>query len=385
MSAIVEDAALDLSNASDVFERDSHRFFVKPLFLCVVALPSLLAAIYFGLFASDIYISESRFVVRSPTRQANSALGVILNAGGFSGSSEEANAVLEYVRSPGALTETNRDGYISRTFSASTISWFDRFGTMIRGNSREHLYDFYLGKVEIQTDSALQVTRLTVRAFSPREAHEINNRLLRLSEALVNRLSARAREDAIATASEEVAQSAARAKEAAVALARYRGKEGILDPEKEAEVRLQMAARLQDELIATRTQLQQLETFTPAASQVRFLRTRIRSLEREIAQQTQKIAGGTPSLSSAVVKFQELQLNNDVAQKQLAAALGALEEARSESRRQRAYVERISEPSLPDYPREPRRIRGFFASLVLSLLVWGVLSMLIAGIREHRD
>jgi capsular polysaccharide transport system permease protein len=32
---------------------------------------------------------------------------------------------------------------------------------------------------------------------------------------------------------------------------------------------------------------------------------------------------------------------------------------------------------------EPRRLRGIIATLVLSLLAYGILRMLLAGIREH--
>jgi len=360
-------------------------FFLQPLFLAVVALPTLLAVVYFGLLASDVYISESRFVVRSPTRSTNSSLGIILNAGGFSGTSEEANAVLEYVRSPNALGETDKDGFVRKAFSAESASWFDRFGSAVHGKTREHLYDYYLGKVAIQTDSAVQVTRLTVKAFTPSEAREINTRLLMQAEALVNSLAERARDDAIATASREVDDALAQARSSAMALSRFRSQQGILDPEREAEVRLQMISRLQDELIATRTQLQQLQVYTPQASQIPFLQIRIRYLEKEINDQTRSIAGGQSSLSTVAVQYQELRLSNELAEKQLTAALAALEGARSEARRQRAYIERISDPSLPDYPREPRRIRGILATLVLGLLAWGVLAMLIAGIKEHRD
>lgn len=363
-----------------------HRaWFVRPLFLGVVVAPTFLSCLYFGIFASDVYISESRFVVRSPARQASSPLGVILNAGGFSGAGEEANAVVEYVRSPDALTQTNADNFLTKSFSNKGISWFDRFGTMLRGDTREQFFDYYRGKVAIENDTSLQVTRLTVKAYAPEEAREINQRLLRKAEGLVNRLAERSRDDAVSVAASEVVQAQSRVRTAALALSRFRGREGLLDPAQEAEIRLQMISKLQDHLIASKTQLQQLQTFTPIASQIPFLRTRIKSLEREIADQTGSIAGGRASLSSVAVRYQELRLENDVSEKQLTAALGALEEARAESRRKRAYVERISEPTLPDYPREPRRIRGIVATLILSLLAWGVLSALIAGIKEHRD
>ena len=48
-----------------------------------------------------------------------------------------------------------------------------------------------------------------------------------------------------------------------------------------------------------------------------------------------------------------------------------------------AYVERIVQPNLPDAPMEPRRMRGILATLILSLLAYGILRMLLAGVREH--
>ena len=387
----IEQPVSGADRAPDVFPTSAGSFagrlglFTSRLFLATVVVPTLVATLYFGLFASDIYISDSHFVVRSPVRQANSPLGVILNAGGFAGAGEESSAVQEYVRSRDALDQTDIDKLMTRAFSAGTVSWFDRFGTILRGSTREHLFDFYLGKVSIENDSALQVTRLAVKAYTPQDAQEINRRLLIQAESLVNRLAERARDDAISVAAAEVSAAKAATRAAAMALSRFRGRQGILDPAQEAGVRLQMVSKLQDQLIAARTQLQQLQTFTPRATQIPFLRSRIQSLEREIAEQTGSIAGGQTSLSSTVVKYQQLRLENDLAEKQMAAAFGALEEARAEARRKRAYVERISEPSLPDYPREPRRIRGIVATMILGLLAWAILSALAAGVREHQD
>ena len=58
------------------------------LLLLTVVLPTLLSGIYFGLIASDIYISESRFVVRSPQRQASTGLGALFQGAGFSRSQD---------------------------------------------------------------------------------------------------------------------------------------------------------------------------------------------------------------------------------------------------------------------------------------------------------
>ena len=88
-------------------------------------------------------------------------------------------------------------------------------------------------------------------------------------------------------------------------------------------------------------------------------------------------------MAGNAVQFQRLTLENEFAAKQLAAALASLEEAQNEARRKQAYVERIVQPNLPDAPMEPRRMRGILATLILSLLAYGILRMLLAGVREH--
>jgi capsular polysaccharide transport system permease protein len=54
-----------------------------------VILPTALAVVYFGLIASDVYISESRFVVRSPQRAAQTGIGALLQGTGFSRSQDD--------------------------------------------------------------------------------------------------------------------------------------------------------------------------------------------------------------------------------------------------------------------------------------------------------
>ena len=53
--------------------------------------------------------------------------------------------------------------------------------------------------------------------------------------------------------------------------------------------------------------------------------------------------------------------------------------------RKQVYIERIVQPSLPDIAIEPKRLRSILATFVFGLVAWGILSMLLAGVREHQD
>ncbi|PZO89420.1 MAG: hypothetical protein DI623_10375 [Sphingomonas sanxanigenens] len=358
---------------------------MRPLFLLTVVVPTLSAAMYYGVFASDIYISESRFVVRSPEKQASSGLGVLLKSTGFSSAGDEIYAAEDYVLSRDALQALNRGGAFERAYKAPSISIFDRFAPFGWGGSFERLYIYYKKKVLVQQDAASSIVTLTIRAYDPRDARRFNEQLLEMAEATVNRLSERGRRDLVRFAENDVAEAKAKSQAAALALSAYRNQQGVIDPEKQAAVQLQMISKLQDELIATRTQLRELRAFAPQNPQIDVLDTRAKGLDIEIKEQLGAVAGGNRSLSSQAAQYQRLWLESQFADKQLASVMASLADARSEAQRKHAYVERIVSPNLPDEALEPRRIRGIFSALILGLAAWGIISMLIAGMLEHRD
>lgn len=355
------------------------------LFLLTVIIPTLLAILYFGLFASDVYISESRFVVRSPEKPAATGLGIILKTAGFTNAGDEVYAARDFITSRDALAVLDKDGSVERAYTSQAVSLFDRFDPLGLSGSKEDFYRYFLKKVAVQYDSSTSITTLSVRAYSAQDAFRINRQLLEQSEALVNRLNDRARKDLIAYAEKEVSEAQAEAERSALALARYRNRKGVIDPERQATVQLQMISKLQDELIAARNQLYQLKATVPGNPQIRPLEFRIDALEGEVRRQMGSVAGDRSSLSATAVEYQRYSLEREIADKRLAAAMAALLEAKNEARRKQAYVERIVQPSVPDAALEPRRLRSIFATAMLGLIAWGVLGMLLAGVREHRE
>lgn len=356
---------------------------VNWLFLFTVVLPTALAIIYFGFIASDVYVSESRFVVRSPDKPSMSGLGLLLKGAAFSNAGDEIYAADEYIQSRDALKALNRDGAVVRAYGNSGISVFNRFNPLGMDGSFESLFDYFQGKVGVDYETTSSITTLTVRAYAPADAQRFNRELLELAETQVNRLNKRGRSDVIDLSEQEVldAQEAQRA--AALALAQFRNASGIIDPEKQAAVQLQMISKLQDELIGARMQLLQLRSIAPQNPQIPILQVRIAGLAREIDRQLGLVAGSHRSLSATAARYQRLQLDREFADKRLAAAMASLQDARAEARRKQAYVERIVQPSMPDEAQQPKRLRGVFATFVLGLIAWGILTMLFAGVREH--
>jgi capsular polysaccharide transport system permease protein len=150
-------------------------------------------------------------------------------------------------------------------------------------------------------------------------------------------------------------------------------------------MQLQGVAKLQEELLATEGQLAQLNRLSPDNPQIPALRARAETLRKSIDAESAKVAGGKGSFSARAPNYERLALEREFAEKQLASALASLENARNEAERKQLYLERLVQPNLPDKAMEPRRIRSILTIFVLSLIAWGVVTLLVAAVREHTE
>src|SRR3546814_13775593 len=133
-------------------------------FMLTVCVPVSIAILYYGVFASDIYLSETQFIVRSPGKQAPSGLGILLQSTGIGSSAEELSAAQNYVVSRDALSALNKDHSITKMFSRSDISVFDRFNPTGTITSLDDLYRYFKKHLLVQHQTASNLHHHTIPA-----------------------------------------------------------------------------------------------------------------------------------------------------------------------------------------------------------------------------
>ena len=357
------------------------------LFTVIVLVPSILALLYYGLIASDVYVSESRFVVRNPQHPFDTNLmSALVQAPTLQRAQDDTYLVHDYILSRDALRAADEKLGIRRIYSSPHGDAIDRFpGIAWWDDSFEALHRYWQKRVSVDLDPTSSIAVLRVRAFDAGDAQRINDLLLRMGEKLVNDLNERSRNDLIRFATEEVRLAEERLKDSSAKLSAYRGKQSVYEPDRQASLQLQGVAKINEELVTTEAQLAQLRQLSPNNPQIPALVSKSEALRRAAANESSKVTGGAASFSSRAPDFERLALERTFADRQLATALTALETARSEALRKQLYLERLVSPNLPDEAVEPRRIRSIATVIVLALVAWGVASLLIASIREHAD
>lgn len=354
-------------------------------FLLFVVVPTLIAAIYNGLIASDIYISESRFVVKTADDKGArvSSLASLIQTTGLSSGQEQTNQILAYAHSRDALSELEKSTGVREKFSRPDVDFLSRFPGLLADNTFEELYKFYQSKVEIGLDTNTGTAIIKVKAFAPRDAYDINLRLLQLSEQLVNRLNDRARQRGIGEAESQVELATERVREARKLVTEYRNSQEVIDPAKQVGGVLEVSNRLITERAALQAQLDLMLRTTPQHPTIPVVRDRINAITAQIAVQDGRLVGSNQGIASKIGDYENLLVEQEFATSALNAANAALVQARAEAQRQQFYLERVVNPSVPDAPLLPSRLLNTIMVAAAALCLYFIGWMFVVGVLEH--
>ncbi len=348
-----------------------------------VALPTLLSMFYFGLLASNIYVSVSKFSVKVTGEKTPSAFGDILSTAVSGPQTGNAELVQEYIRSRSLLNYLQDTLNLRKSYSDESV---DIVARLPKESSMEDFLQYYQKMISVTKDELSGVMTLKVRAFDPETAQNIGERILDRTEQFVNMLSNRMREDAISLAKKELQEAESNVIASTQSLQQYRHQHQNLDPVQAGGGILEMIQELQSQLSSARIELEQASEYLKEDNpKITKLKNKISAIESQIEKHRQALTGGSGgSIVNILQEYERLKLEKELAQEQYKIALSSLESARKEASKKSTYLLRMVEPSLPDEATEPNRILKVATVLAICLVAYAVLGLLIAAIKEHQ-
>ena len=351
--------------------------------LAAVLLPTLLSLLYFGLWASPMYIAEARFAVRG-TENSGAAGGLaalLLPSGASVGA--DAHIVAEYIQSPDIMEAIDGELHIFRHFSSRE---YDLISRLAADATRDERLSYWNWAVKPSFDPETGVIALSVRAYDPATAQKLAEAVLTKSEALVNAMSRRAQDDAIALAMSEVKTAEQRVSAAQDAMRAFRDRSGMLDPASTAGGLQGIVSQLEGEAVKVRAEIAEASTYmSKDAPALVGLRARLAAVEKQLASEKLRLAGEArpDSLTSVAGEYEDLQTESEFARQQLVSAMTSLETARVKAEAKSRYVVAFQIPVLPDESLYPRPFLFTAYVFVGALALVGLCSLIIAAVREH--
>ena len=349
-------------------------------FFTMFVVPTLAAALYFGLIASDVFVSEGRFLVRSRSSAPTSSL---VQGFGMSRASDETFAVESYLRSRDVVTKLRAGDDLLAIYARTEADLFNRFPAFWTRNDFEKLYEHFLSWTSTKVDEAAGIVTVHASAFRPDDARRLADAMIRHAEELVNQLNARAFNDRVSAARKTVEEARQRVSDVEMRITELRNQRRVVDPLRESTTALEAIGKMTTELARFEATLKQHIAVAPRSPAIPSMRQRVATYRAEIARLREKVVGGDASMSQTLPEYDQLMLERTLYARALEMATFNLDKAEQESQQRHIYLERIANPHTPDHPEAPHRALGFLAAAFASLGVYTITRTLRRIALEH--
>ena len=355
---------------------------VRP-FLIMVGLPTLLTGFYYGLAASDVFVSETRYAIRTGEQApATGLLASMLGPTATTRAGDDASVVRDYILARDMLDELDRRLDLRGHYTTASVDILSRLWP---DATEEEFLEYYRDKVEVEVETGTDITVLRVRAFEAEMARRVAGEIIELSERLVNRMSERITDDTLRFARRELTQAETLIRDANQAITRFRNESRSIDPGEETAAVLSIVTALESQLAGSKAELLEMESIMHSESvQVKTLQNRVAALTQQVESERGRLASeGGSDLTRLIDGYAPLLLEQELAQHRYSSALASLEVARADAQRKQRYLIPFVKPALPDEAIEPERIMNTLIVFFAASLIYGIGALMLASIYDH--
>ncbi|SEQ95436.1 capsular polysaccharide transport system permease protein [Amphritea atlantica] len=343
-----------------------------------------LSAFYWGMLASDRYVSEANVVLESPqitipTMDVSSLLG------GPTGESGDMLLLRDYLLSVDMLLDIDRLVGFREHYSAAGIDFISALSSA--DVPIEDLHEYYLKRVSVELDDYANVLRIKVEAFSPEMANKIASLLLEEGEKHMNLLGKRLAEEQVRFLEDQVAMLNDNFNVARNELLNYQNKNGLISPTGTVESISAVVATLEGKLSNLQAEKTMLKSYQSSSSPAMVkIDNEIKAVRHQIEQEKNRMAQQSGNaLNTVTAEYQTLELKVKFALDSYSGALAALQSTRIEAARKLKQVSVLQSPTYPEYPLEPQRLHNIAMYAIVALFMGLIMQMLLLIIKDHRD
>jgi len=357
------------------------------LFVALVAVPNIVIDFYLALLASDQYVAEARFTVSSGAIPKMDGLGSVSGLPPML-IVQDIQVVTNYIQSRTMVEELERLVGLRDIYSSPSIDWFARFR---KDKPIEKFTRYWEDMSATRIGIPSGIVTLTVRAFTPEDAKRIAEAVIGQSETLINNLNARMRSDTVLASERDMQSAAQRLGHARVQMEYIRNAKGVLNVNETGKALSGLVSGLQSDLLqAERDYQTELRYVAEDAPQMRVMKTRISAMRSQLEDMKAKLtktentaAADDEALSGKMTKFDELGLEERIAEKRYAQTVAAVEAARMMSERRMLYLHEIVPPALPEESTYPKRWLIAAMTFLASIVAWTGAVAGLAFARNH--
>ena len=348
-----------------------------------VLLPTFLVGWYYYNIATEMFETQSEFVIEKAESSSASPLGGLFAGTGFA-ASQDSITVQGFLTSREAMLRLDADhGFISHFQQ----DWIDDVQRLPLDATSEDAYELYQKRILVGFDPTEGIIRMEVVAATPEASQTFSTALITYAEERVDNLSQRLRDDQMAGAIAAYEQADLEVKAAQERVLKLQQQRGVLSAEVEISAQMSLVNALELEREQKRLDLAEIEANSrPNDTRLTVMRNELERIDTRIIELREALTQSEGERSSLAMITSELAIAEaDLVNRQLMlqSALQQSITAEVEAARQVRYLSIGVTPVAPDVATYPRKLENTILAFIIFGGAYILLSLTVSILREQ--
>ena len=350
----------------------------KRIFFIVIF---ILLNLYYLVIKSELYESKTALIVRSMTQNSSvSVLGLSLLGMGNSSQLQDSMIVKEYLKSLDMYRQVDVKFALTKHYKSDAIDFIER---LPKDAAQKDILKMYNKHLIISYDESSGILHISFLHVYPQKAQDILKFLVKQVDYQINEFNRRRAKKELKFIQSEFKKAKTKMDEAAQSIETYQNKHLLIDPTAEATSKSGIIAELEIQLSQKRLEYATKKRYLNDNNfELISLKNQIKEIKNSIENAKKRLAGNEKGrLNKVVFAYEQLKMQMKFATEVYKNALLQLEATKIEVTKNDKTLSIVSKPNLPDGYTYPDKPRVFITIFILTLLLYGIVSMLGSIIR----
>lgn len=352
---------------------------------------SVLAIIYWGLIASDMYVSEAHIIIVRTDTSSSSSSGSGTALGGVNTNSGTSDFIAyqmwlrDYMLSVDMMNALDAKLNLRAHYSdwhRDPISrmWFEH-------SDMEKFHNYYLSRVNVGLDSTSGSLIIQAQAYDAKMAHAIAAMLVEEGERYMNTAAQRMMDEQVSFLQKQVEIVKEQDLKVHQALLNFQNRTGLASPLTTAASIDTVVNGLDSQRVALQASRNAMLAYLmPNNPSILAIDQQIAGIEKQIkAERTRLVSNSGKTLSNTSDEAMRLQMDVAIMDATYSTVLSTLETERIMAALMMRKVFVLQTPTMPQYPLAPRRIYNITVFILTMLMLAGIAQLIVSIIRDHKD
>lgn len=358
---------------------------LKPSFLSLVIIPTVIFAFYQCFWASERYESQAQVIVQQPDGLAtmDTSMALLTGLGVSNSGVSDTELVKAYILSNDMLKYLDDALELRKHYSQSDIDMFSRMSVE---DSWESFLEYYQKHIEVYIDAKSGIVHIYSQGFTPSFAHKLTETIVSRAEWYINSIGHQLAEAQLTFIQNEHELIEDKLEQAQSNLLKFQQRYNLLDPMAEGAAMQQITYGLEGQITAKEAELKSLLTImSERAPQVIAAKNTLSALKLQLTKERSKLSDDSDDnipVSEILSRFTDLKIKMELALNAYTSSQVSLEKSRIEAYRQLKYLVVVESAIYPQDSKYPDVIYNLSLFFVVSSMLFFIVKIIISVIKE---